>query len=175
LFTRLDISPTISQFENFDTENWNNAELIERHSSKIKGVISCFDRIILTGTFPGICYAQGMSAFLTPRAFVYSTSHNGPTPARRNPCKCRKGRQRQWFGNRFYSQKEFPKGKPNQRYSQTTGFASWACAYLSAMEVCTAYKPWYNKKTRNTSLKTVPGKCLHYYFYFIHASWDCVI
>ena len=38
---------------------------IERHDSKIKGVISCFDRIILNGTMPGICYAQGMSAFLT--------------------------------------------------------------------------------------------------------------
>jgi hypothetical protein len=38
---------------------------IERHSSKIKGVISCFDRIVLTGTIPGICYAQGMSSFLT--------------------------------------------------------------------------------------------------------------
>ena len=38
---------------------------IERHSTKIKGIISCFDRIVLTGTIPGICYAQGMSSFLT--------------------------------------------------------------------------------------------------------------
>ena len=40
-------------------------DFIERHSTKIKGVISCFGRIVLTGTIPGICYAQGMSAFLT--------------------------------------------------------------------------------------------------------------
>ncbi len=31
---------------------------IERHDSQIKGVISCFDRIILNGTIPGICYAD---------------------------------------------------------------------------------------------------------------------
>jgi hypothetical protein len=40
---------------------------------------------------------------------------------------------------------------------------------FSAMEPCTAYKPWHNKKTHKTHLKTVPGKCLHYYFYFITA------
>jgi len=40
---------------------------------------------------------------------------------------------------------------------------------FSAMEACTAYKPWHNKKTHQTYLKTVPGKCLHYYFYFITA------
>lgn len=37
---------------------------IERHGSKIKGVISCFDRIVLTGTIPGICYAEGMTSLL---------------------------------------------------------------------------------------------------------------
>jgi hypothetical protein len=40
---------------------------------------------------------------------------------------------------------------------------------FSAMEACTAYKPWHNKKTHKTCLKTVSGKCLHYYFYFITA------
>ena len=37
---------------------------IARHSSKIKGAISCFDRIVLTGTLPGICFAEGMSLLL---------------------------------------------------------------------------------------------------------------
>jgi hypothetical protein len=40
---------------------------IERHNSKIKGVISCFDRIVLTGTIPGICYAEGMTSLLSKR------------------------------------------------------------------------------------------------------------
>ena len=40
-------------------------DFVERHSDKIQGVISCFDRIVLTGTIPGICYAEGMTRFLT--------------------------------------------------------------------------------------------------------------
>ena len=37
---------------------------IERHNTKIKGVISCFDRIVLTGTIPGVCYADAMTSLL---------------------------------------------------------------------------------------------------------------
>jgi hypothetical protein len=28
-------------------------------------VLSCYDRIIVTGTLPGACYAKGMTAFLS--------------------------------------------------------------------------------------------------------------
>lgn len=38
---------------------------------------------------------------------------------------------------------------------------------FSAMEACTSYKPWHDKKTGKTFLKYNSGKCLHYYFYFI--------
>ena len=38
--------------------------LLERYRDKIIGVISCFDRVIIQGTLPGVCYAGGMTAFL---------------------------------------------------------------------------------------------------------------
>jgi hypothetical protein len=38
---------------------------------------------------------------------------------------------------------------------------------FSAMELCTSYRPWHDKKTNKTFLKMVSGKCLHYYFYFM--------
>jgi hypothetical protein len=27
-------------------------------------VLSCYDRIVITGTLPGVCYAQGMASLL---------------------------------------------------------------------------------------------------------------
>jgi hypothetical protein len=33
--------------------------LTTTHSKHISGVLSCFDRIILTGKLPQVCYAQG--------------------------------------------------------------------------------------------------------------------
>jgi hypothetical protein len=38
--------------------------LTERYAANLHGVLSCFDRIIITGTLPGACYAGGMTSFL---------------------------------------------------------------------------------------------------------------
>jgi hypothetical protein len=41
--------------------------LTERYRGRLAGVLSCYDRIILTGTLPGACYANGMTGFLSAR------------------------------------------------------------------------------------------------------------
>ena len=46
----------------------------ERYADKIHGILSCYDRIVIQGTLPGFCYADGMTAYLyanTIRIFDY--------------------------------------------------------------------------------------------------------
>src|SRR5271157_1735153 len=38
--------------------------LTERYDERIAGVLSCYDRVVITGTVPVICYAEGMTRFL---------------------------------------------------------------------------------------------------------------
>ena len=38
--------------------------LTTTYEKNITGVLGCFDRIILTGTLPQICYSQGMTSYL---------------------------------------------------------------------------------------------------------------
>jgi hypothetical protein len=38
--------------------------LTERYRERLAGVLFCYDRIIVTGTLPGACYAKGMMGFL---------------------------------------------------------------------------------------------------------------
>ena len=38
--------------------------LTERYRDKSEGVLSCYDRIIITGTLPQLCYAQGMTGYM---------------------------------------------------------------------------------------------------------------
>ena len=40
------------------------ATLEERYAANLHGVLSCFDRIIIIGTLPGACYAEGMTSYL---------------------------------------------------------------------------------------------------------------
>ena len=41
--------------------------LTERHAQQIAGVLSCYDRVIVQGTLPVFCYADGMTAYLWKR------------------------------------------------------------------------------------------------------------
>jgi hypothetical protein len=38
--------------------------LTERYDERIAGVLSCYDRLVITGTLPGVCYAEGMTRYL---------------------------------------------------------------------------------------------------------------
>ena len=42
-----------------------SALLTERYKDDLLGVLSCFDRVVITGTLPGACYAKGMTSFIT--------------------------------------------------------------------------------------------------------------
>ena len=41
--------------------------LTERHESQIAGVLGCWDRVLIFGTLPKICYAEGMTSYLYER------------------------------------------------------------------------------------------------------------
>ena len=41
-----------------------NAPLVERYRDRIAGVLTCYDRVVITGTLPGACHAAEMTSFL---------------------------------------------------------------------------------------------------------------
>jgi hypothetical protein len=41
--------------------------LTERHKDQISGVLGCGDRVLVFGTLPKICYAEGMTSYLYER------------------------------------------------------------------------------------------------------------
>ena len=40
---------------------------VERHQEEIGGVLSCFDRVVITGTWPDICHPKAMAGYLSYR------------------------------------------------------------------------------------------------------------
>ena len=37
---------------------------VKQHQSLITSTLSCFDRVVITGTLPDICYAGAMAGYL---------------------------------------------------------------------------------------------------------------
>src|ERR1022692_4907735 len=40
------------------------SSLIDRYSKQIRGMLSCYDRVIINGTLPGLCFPEGMTSYL---------------------------------------------------------------------------------------------------------------
>lgn len=142
--------------------------LTERYQDKISGVLSCYDRIVIQGTLPGFCFADGMTAFLYShkiRIFDYPSfaaplrdeiRNNAEQIAKNNAMEIE-----------FIRKKNFRKEDRIRDILQSRGAHPGLVHIFSAMEPCSSYKPWHDKKTHRTFLKSTDGKCLHYYFYFI--------
>ena len=142
--------------------------LVERYDKRIAGVLSCYDRIVITGTIPGICHAKGMTSFLYAngiRIFDYpqfaATLRDG---LRDNAAKVAEaaGVAIEHI-TKSYLRKEDIVAKAIAQRGDHPGLAH----VISAMEPCGAYEPWHDKKTHKTFVRPDAGKCLHYYFYFI--------
>lgn len=142
--------------------------LTERYAEKISGVLSCFDRVVIQGTLPKFCFAQGMAGFLNYnhiRLFDYprfaeplrdELRDNAEQVARENSLEIE-----------FIRKKNFRKEDRIRDILKTRGNHPGLVHIFSAMEPCQTYKPWHDKQTHKTFLRAADGKCLHYYFYLI--------
>jgi hypothetical protein len=142
--------------------------LTERYRERLAGVLSCYDRIVITGTLPGACYAQGMTSFLYSRGIRIFDYARFAEPLReriraRAQEACAEADIQIEHINKAHIRKEEVVAKVLARRGEHPGLVH----VISAMESCASYKPWHDKNSGKTYLKPDSGKCLHYYFYFI--------
>lgn len=142
--------------------------LTERHADQIAGVLGCYDRILIFGTLPKLCYARGMTSYLYEhqiRIFDYprfaepfrnQLRDNAEKLAAENGLKID-----------FIRKRNFRKEAHIKEVLRERGNHPGLVWIFAAMEPCAIYKPWHDKQTGRTFLRPDQGKCLHYYFYFI--------
>jgi hypothetical protein len=151
------------------------ASLTERYEERIAGVLSCYDRVVVTGTLPGACYAEGMTRFLYAnqiRIFDYPQF----AATLRDRVRERAVKLAQEAGitiehiAKSHIRKEAVVAKVMARRGEHPGLVH----VISAMEACDAYQPWHDKTTHRTYVRADSGKCLHYYFYFLDADFGLI-
>ncbi|HOY32333.1 MAG TPA: hypothetical protein PKW80_10675 [Bacteroidales bacterium] len=142
--------------------------LTDTYKSEIAFVLSCYDRLILTGTIPEISFSQGMTTFMYRNGVKIFDYPKFAEPfkdvIRTNAERIAKenGLSIEFIRKSSIRKESIISEKIKQR-----GDHSGIVHILSVMEACNTYKPWHDKKTGKTFLKPDLGKCLHYYFYFI--------
>jgi len=144
--------------------------LSEKYSSDLDGVLSCYDRIIVTGSLSPLCYAKGMTGYLYAhdiRIFDYAQfaeplrdeiRANAESIAKANGLTIE-----------FIRKNDFRKEDRVQELLRGRGTQPGLVHIFAAMEPCPSYRPWHDKTTSKTYLRNDSGKCVHYYFYFLDA------
>ncbi len=147
--------------------------LTDRYAAQIAGVVSCYDRLVMMGTLPGVCYAEGMATYLRThgiRLFDYprfaeplreEIRHNTERLAREQ------GLEIEFIRSAHAFRKEDRIRALLDRRGDHPGLVH----IFAAMEPCAAFTPWHDKATGQTTLRYKDGKCLHYYFYLIDAEF----
>ena len=144
------------------------ALLTERYAAQIAGVLSCWDRVLIFGTLPKICFAAGMTSYLYERKVRIFDYPRFAEPFRN---ELRENAERlaaeSGLEIEFIRKRNFRKEDRIKEVLARRGDHSGLVHVFSAMEPCSTYKPWHDKSTGRTFLKPDDGKCLHYYFYFL--------
>lgn len=142
--------------------------ILDRYKNQIAGVLSCTDRVVITGTLPVLSNNRSMTSYLyaeNVRIFDYPKfaepfrnllRENAEKLARENNIEIE-----------FIRKSNTRKESIISAIIEKRGIHSGLVHILSAMETCPTYEPWHDKKTGKTFLKCSTSKCLTYYFYFI--------
>ena len=145
------------------------ASLLTRYADRIRGVLSCYDRVVIIGTLPGLCDTAGMTAYLAARGVRIFDYPKWAEPLRdqlRGHAE-RVAREHGLTIDFIRKLKAFRKEDRVQAILAQRGNHPGLVHIFSAMESCQSYQPWHDKHTGKTFLRPDSGKCLHYYFYFI--------
>ncbi len=142
---------------------------VERHRDEISGALSCFDRVVITGTLPDICHTKAMENFLSYRNIRLFDYAKWAEPLR-DELRRHAERVAADAGLEIEfvrKSKGFRKEERIKAIIAERGDHPGLVHIFSAMESCSSYLPWFDKPKQSALLKSTSGKCLHYYFYFI--------
>jgi hypothetical protein len=143
--------------------------LTERYAEQIAGVVSCFDRIVIMGTLPGVCYAEGMAKYLRIHGIQLFDYPRFAEPLR-DEVRANAERLAAEHGLTIEfvrSTGAFRKEDRVQAVLAARGMRPGLVHICSAMEPCAAFTPWHGRASGTTTLRYKDGKCLHYYFSFL--------
>jgi hypothetical protein len=149
--------------------------LEDRYDDRIAGVLSCYDRVVITGTLPTVCYADGMTRFLHTRGIqIFKYPEFAMTLRERVREQVASVVAEAGVTIEHIAKSHIRKEEVVAKVLERRGDHPGLVHVLSAMEACPSYRPWHDKQSHKTFLRPDTGKCLHYYFYFMDADLGLV-
>ena len=143
-------------------------ELCERYDRNIQGTLSCFDRVVLFGSFGNIAHPEAMSWELKQAGVRLLDYTKGFANDLRLEVKAHVEQMALKHGVQIqFVNYGIRKEALIESMLATRGRAPGVVGILSCMEKCSCFKVTKNHKTGFLQLSWDSGKCLHYYIYIM--------
>jgi hypothetical protein len=147
--------------------------LTDRYATNLRGVLSRYDRIIVTGTPPGACHAGEMTSFLYAKGIRIFDYPRFAEPLRdRIRRRARAVCEAHGVGIERVNKSRIRKEDLAARVLAVLGEAPGLVHVISTMESRQSHKPWVDKTNGHVFLRPTIGQCPHYYFCFIDEALD---
>ena len=119
--------------------------VVNRYHDQIAGVLSCWDRVVIRGTLPGLSYADGMTSYLNSRHVRIFDYPRFAEPLRDELRENAERLAREAgieieFVRKSKSRKETRIKQVLEQRGEHPGLVH----ILSAMEACPSYRPWHD-------------------------------
>ena len=145
---------------------------VEKHSGKLVGVISGFDRLVLKGTLRPLSYSAGMMNFLFEkevllkdfRSYVQQVSEELKEASQQEAGRL--GRS-----NRYLESSQTRKEPIARKIAEKEGIKEGLICLLRTVEPCMSYDIYRNREVQRLELIKRQRKCLWIYHYWIDPRW----
>lgn len=140
---------------------------LERHSGRITGTLSGFDRVLFRGTLRSIAYVSGLEVFLYSQhvlfkdfgAYAEGLSQRIVEQAKQTASKL--GRPYQYLQSSKASKEELA-----LQIRERDGIKQGLVAVFACVEPCQSFDLKRDKVSKHLLLISKERKCLHLYFYY---------
>jgi hypothetical protein len=145
---------------------------LQRHGEQILGVLSGFDRMRFRGTLLRLTSVGGMVHFLTRVGVllkhfgVYAEDLTQRLRRRLEEAAASEGRPVQYLERATDKEELVQKIRADQGAGE-----QGLVAVFRTLENCISYDIYHDRQTHRIDLRRRPRKCLHYYFYFMDATF----
>ena len=145
---------------------------VDKHSGKLLGVISGFDRLVLKGTLRPLSYTAGMMNFLFEKQVLlkdFGSYAQQVSELLKDASQQEAGRLGR--SNRYLGSSQTRKEPIARAIAQKEGIEKGLICLLRTVEPCTSYDVYRNREQQRLALQRRQRKCLWIYQYWIDERW----
>jgi DNA-binding PadR family transcriptional regulator len=141
---------------------------LERHQSRVVGVLSGFDRVLFRGTLRSISYLDGFDRFLGYHGVLYK-NFGSFVGALSQTVKAQVQAMVEQSGRPYLYLESSTRSKEKiaQTIAERDKITEGLICVLGCVEPCQSFAIRKDSKTKKLRIVTAQRKCLHYYFYYL--------